>query len=206
MQLSELHHKTHAHEAGWHIVVAILIAVGLELILSNELTFGTKYAVAGLEVVLVLLLSVFKLHAALKRLFAILLLGLISFANVVSLGMVIVALFAHVGVDGHELLISSIAIYITNIIVFGLWYWELDNTRLATPDFLFPQQTSPQIQPGWKPSFFDYLFVSVTNATAFSPTDTMPLTHRTKLLMAIQAIISLITIALVAARAVNILS
>jgi uncharacterized membrane protein len=205
MQLSDLRRKINRTEAGWHVIVALLVAIGLELILSNALTFGAKYAVAGLEVLLILLLTVFPLHAAIKRVSAILLLGLISFANLVSLGMVISALFGGLHVDGHELLISSMAIYLTNIIVFGLWYWELDNTRQAIPDFLFPQQANPKGEKNWKPTFFEYLYVSLTNATAFSPTDAMPLTHRAKLLMAIQAVVSLVTVALVVARAVNIL-
>jgi uncharacterized membrane protein len=206
MQLSDLRKKINRTEAGWHIIVALCVAIGLELALSNALTFGAKYTVAGLEVFLILLLTIFPLHAALKRLFAILLLGLISLANLVSLGMVIAALFGGLTVNGHELLISSMAIYLTNIIVFGLWYWELDNTRQAVPDFLFPQQSTPKGERDWKPMFFEYLYISLTNATAFSPTDAMPLTHRAKLLMAIQAVVSLVTVALVVARAVNILS
>ncbi len=206
MQLSNLHKKINRTEAGWHVVVALFVAIGLELALSNALTLGAKYAVAGLEVVLILLLVVFPLRATLKRILAILLLGLISFANLVSLGMVISALFGGIQVNGHELLISSMAIYLTNIIVFGLWYWELDNTRQAVPDFQFPQQSNSQGGRDWKPNFFDYLYISLTNATAFSPTDAMPLTHRAKLLMSAQAVTSLVTVALVVARAVNILS
>jgi hypothetical protein len=206
MQLSDLRKKINHTEAGWHIIIALFIAIGLELALSNSLTFGAKYVVAGLEVVLILLLTVFPLHATLKRLFAILLLGLISIANLTSLGMVIAALFGGLDVNGHELLISSMGIYLTNIIVFGLWYWELDNTRTSVPDFLFPQQSNLQLMHNWKPMFFEYLYISITNATAFSPTDAMPLTHRAKLLMSIQAVVSLVTVALVVARAVNILN
>jgi len=206
MQLSKIGKNINRYEAGWHVVVALLVAIGLELVLSNTLTFGAKYAVAGLEVVLILLLVVFPLRAGLKRVFAILLLGLISFVNLVSLGLVIAALLGGLHIDGHQLLISSLAIYLTNIIVFGLWYWELDNTRQAIPDFLFPQQATTQGEISWKPNFFDYLYISLTNATSFSPTDAMPLTHRAKLLMAIQAVVSLVTVALVVARAVNILS
>lgn len=206
MQLSDLRKKINRKEAGWHVVVALLVAIGFELVLSNTLTVGTKYVVAGLETALVLLLVAFPLHATLKRLFAILLLSLISVANLISLGMVISALLGEVNINGHELIISSLAIYLTNIIVFGLWYWELDNTRQAVPDFLFPQQTGIKKVKGWKPTFFEYLYISLTNATAFSPTDTMPLTHRAKALMAVQAIVSLVTIALVVSRAVNILN
>jgi hypothetical protein len=109
-----------------------------------------------------------------------------------------------------------VAIFLTNIIVFGLWYWELDSngiqgqsTKVRPVDFLFPQMTPGEhvVERGlWVPTFFDYLYISITNATAFSPTDSQPLSHRAKLLMASQSLISLITVALVAARAVSILS
>ena len=145
-----------------------------------------------------------------------LLIAFISLANIVSLILVIHALFTDSHVTGRELIASGMAIYLTNIIVFGLWYWELDSngiqgqsTKIRPVDFLFPQMTPGEhvIEPGlWSPSFFDYLYVSTTNATAFSPTDTLPLTHRAKLLMSSQSIISLVTVALVAARAVSILS
>jgi hypothetical protein len=207
MQLSQIHYKDiNGKEARWHIILAIFVAIGLGLILSNQLTFDMKYAIAALELLLIILLIVVPFRPVAKRLFAILLLALISIVNLISLGLVINALFGGITVDGHELLISSVAIYLTNIIVFGLWYWELDNTRQSVPDFLFAQQTNTKVDPGWKPTFFDYLYISVTNATAFSPTDTLPLTHRAKLLMGIQSVISLVTVALVVARAVNILS
>jgi len=207
MQLTRIHRKdTEGKEAKWHIILALLIVTALGLVLSNELTFNTKYIVAGLEILLILILVVVPLHRAFKRLVAIFLLGLISAANILSLGLVMSALFGGITIDGHELLISSVAIYLTNIIVFGLWYWELDNTKQLIPDFLFAQMTNEKLDPGWKPTFFDYLYISVTNATAFSPTDTLPLTHRGKLLMGIQSVVSLVTVALVVARAVNILS
>lgn len=207
MQLSQIHYKDiNGKESRWHIIVAIFIAIGLGLILSNQLTFNVKYTIAGLEALLIVLLIFVPFSAVAKRFFAIVLLAIISIVNLISLSLVIAALFGGLKIDGHELLISSVAIYLTNIIVFGLWYWELDNTRQAIPDFLFPQQTNIKVDPNWKPTFFDYLYVSVTNATAFSPTDTLPLTHRGKLLMGAQSIVSLVTVALVVARAVNILS
>ena len=100
-----------------------------------------------------------------------------------------------------------------NVIVFGLWFWELDRGGVTArlqpvhrrPDFLFPQMTVPGSSPGWTPGFLDYLYTSFTNATAFSPTDTMPLTPRVKLLMMVQSLASLLTVALVISRAVNIL-
>lgn len=99
------------------------------------------------------------------------------------------------------------------MIAFGVWYWELDrggphdrSTAAGQPDLLFPQMTAGHlVAPTWKPGFFDYLYVSLTNATAFSPTDTMPLSQRAKGLMAVQALVALSTTALVVARAVNLL-
>jgi hypothetical protein len=112
------------------------------------------------------------------------------------------------------LLGSGAAIFVTNIIAFGLWYWELDRGgpfarregRQPYPDFLFPQMSDPNnAQPGWRPTFVDYLYVSFTNVVAFSPTDTMPLARWAKAMMTVQALVSTTTIALVIARAVNVL-
>jgi hypothetical protein len=112
------------------------------------------------------------------------------------------------------LLASGFAIWATNVIAFGLWYWELDRggpmsraaAKRAHPDFLFPQMQVPEMaDPDWEPLFIDYLYVSYTNATAFSPTDTMPLSRWSKVLMMFQSGVALITAALVVARAVNIL-
>ncbi len=118
------------------------------------------------------------------------------------------------GNDAGPLLASAASIYLTNIIAFGIWYWELDRdgplARAAAlsphPDFLFPQMTQEHlVSEHWEPHFGDYLYVSFTNATAFSPTDTMPLTRGVKFLMALQSAIALSTTALVIARAINIL-
>jgi uncharacterized membrane protein len=116
-------------------------------------------------------------------------------------------------VDGKHLIFSAFAIFVTNIIIFSIWYWEIDSPGLtgvhkhdAAPKFQFPQMeiNLPETK-NWEPTFFDYLYVSLTNSTAFSPTDAMPLTHSVKALMSIQALISLLTVVLVTARAVNIL-
>jgi hypothetical protein len=121
--------------------------------------------------------------------------------------------------DAAVLLGGGAAVFVTNIIVFGIWYWELDlggpyaragvkdrDPRRRYPDFMFPQQDDPQLAPkDWEPRFVDYLYVSVTNVMAFSPTDTMPLTHRAKAMMTLQALVAVSTIALVFARAVNVL-
>ena len=219
MKLAHVHHRIKA-EPVWHVQLAVMVAIALQVVLNNKLTFGPKYLIAGFEVILLVALIIIPRDGRaawhIKRSAALLLIAFISFANVVSLTLVIKALFNSIHVTGRELIASSMAIYLTNIIVFGLWYWELDSngiqgqsTKVRPVDFLFPQMTPGEhvIEPGlWSPSFFDYLYVSVTNATAFSPTDTQPLTHRAKALMASQSLISLLTIALVAARAVSILS
>lgn len=208
-------------EPLWHVELAVLCAVGLQLLLSNQLTVGPKYIIAGLELLLVVCLRLTeettpRPHRG-RRLISLILTGLITFANITSLVLVCRYLInGDHNITGIRLLVSALAIYLTNIIIFGLWYWQMDGggagnrgTHQPPVDFLFPQMSTSESvteQPNWHPSFFDYMYVSVTNATAFSPTDAMPLTHRAKLLMTVQGLASLITVALVAARAINILA
>jgi uncharacterized membrane protein len=136
-----------------------------------------------------------------------LIIAIVSLANAGELTLLVNALLHNSTIAGKSLLSGALAIFLTNIIVFGLWYWELDSPGLSgrrkrsADDFKFPQSPSQH----WNPLFFDYLYLSITNSTAFSPTDTMPLTHAAKLLMSAQALIALITVVLVTARAVNIL-
>ena len=113
-----------------------------------------------------------------------------------------------------RLLVNGGSVYVTNIIAFGLWYWELDRGGPAArahglrehPDFLFPQMASPELAPhNWEPFFLDYLYVSFTNATAFSPTDVLPLARWAKVAMALQSAVALVVVAMVIARAINIL-
>jgi hypothetical protein len=108
-------------------------------------------------------------------------------------------------------------VFVTNITVFGIWYWQIDQggpfaragvTKRTPPDFLFPQMSglaSNLAPPDWEPRFMDYLYLSLTNVFAFSPTDTMPLTRRVKAMMAVQALVAVTTLALVFARAVSVL-
>jgi len=146
---------------------------------------------------------------------AIVLIVLINVSNVVSLVELVDKLLFGTKAGGRALIIASVPIWLTNVIVFGLWYWELDRGGPACrlqpdhprPDFLFPQMTAPgATSEPWSPTFLDYLYTSFTNATAFSPTDTMPLTPWAKLLMMVQSLASLLLVALVISRAVNILS
>ena len=115
---------------------------------------------------------------------------------------------------GAPLFSTSVGIWIANIIVFALWYWFLDrggpyarrSNEAPTGDLMFPQDSSPEAFPNWQPHFIDYLFVAFNTSTAFSPTETFPISARAKVLMLAQASVSLTTIVVIAARAVNILS
>jgi uncharacterized membrane protein len=140
----------------------------------------------------------------------------VSVANGRALLLVVRALLAGRPHDGRALLLDALNIWVTNVIVFSLWYWQLDrggpsidrSDHGGPSEFIFPQMTLPPGTAGadTKPGYVDYLFLSFNTSTAFSPTDTMPLTRRMKLLMMLEAYVSLLTLALVAARAVNILA
>jgi uncharacterized membrane protein len=157
------------------------------------------------------------LHLTRRRL-ALVSIGFVSLANSVS-----IILLVHLLVNGEltnkttaaaELLRAAVHMWVVNVLLFGLWYWLLDgggpaNRQTCAPhqrDFLFPQSTEPALaESGWHPEFLDYLYVSFTNAAAFSPTDTMPLSRWAKMLMLVQSAISLALAVMVVARAVNIL-
>src|SRR5205807_7140247 len=141
---------------------------------------------------------------------ALVLLVLVSVGNGVALVALIGSLLEGHESNGGELLAKGLTIWATNLVSFGLWYWTFDRggpvRRLEPdappPDFLFPQMTSPELtQPDWRPQLLDYLYVALTNSTAFSPTDVLPLTHKAKLMMGLQSSASAITLLLVAARA-----
>jgi uncharacterized membrane protein len=118
-------------------------------------------------------------------------------------------------ISGLELLTSSIAVWVTNVLMFSMLYWQIDrggpearvNDASTRPDWLFPQEGAPaeDVPHGWHPTFIDYLYLGYSTATAFSTTDAMPLTARAKLLMMLESTISLMTIVIVASRAINIL-
>ena len=147
------------------------------------------------------------------------LLGLLVLGNVIALCILVTGLVTTSTKDlgGVELLLTAAVIWTTNVIVFGIWFWEVDlggpveramrgHTRKG-PDFEFPQDDNPSVErPGWYPNLWDYLYVSVTNSIAFSPTDAMPLTRHAKVLMGLESAISVVTVLLVAARAVNVLA
>lgn len=201
-------------------LLAAIAAAALQVALPDRLVvgLGPRWLLPGLEGVLaaVLLVAVpgrITRESGRLRALSLLLIAVINIGNAVSLGELVKALLYGGAGGGRALVIASVPIWLTNVIVFGLWYWELDRGGPAArlqpehrrPDFLFPQMTAPASAPGWTPAFLDYLYTSFTNATAFSPTDTMPLTAAAKALMMLQSLASLLTVALVVSRAVNIL-
>jgi hypothetical protein len=207
-------------ESRWPPSLAVLAALALYITLPPHLTLGPAWLMPALVVVLLIPLvflgPVRTGEGPARRMVGILLIAIVNAANIASLALLVHSLLTPGNKEnGWALLVSASAIWFTNILVFGLWYWELDRggpqQRLRASrrdaDFMFPQMIAPTCAPmGWLPSFADYLYVAFTNATAFSPTDTMPLSTMAKTLMTIEALISLLTVLLVAARAVNILS
>jgi uncharacterized membrane protein len=202
------------------VTIAIVAAIGLILALPDRVTNHPRWALPTAAALLLIGVFVaksarFERRARVLRIASLSLIGVMSLANAASAGRLIVDLVRGEGIkDPAQLLLTGAAIWFTNVIVFGLWYWEFDRggplDRAAGtqpyPDLLFPQMTSPELSPPeWEPGFVDYLYVSYTNATAFSPTDVMPMTRWAKLTMLTQSAISVITVVLVIARAVNIL-
>ena len=199
------------------LFVAILLQIGV-WILKPGLTFGPQQLIIPIEIALavIIALSAPRRHhgnGTLHRPVAFLLMGLISVANIGSFVLVMQSLIsAGAHLSGKELLISALAILLTNVIVFGLWYWEIDSPGLSghkwskhDQDFQFTQQDHEKVFPGWQPEFMDYLYLSLTNAVNFAPADGRPLTHQVKALMGVQALVSVFTLALILARSVSIL-
>jgi len=202
------------------VTIAILVAIGLMIALPARVANHPRWVLPIAAALLLLGVFVAKSsrmdrRGRVLRIVSLSLIAVMSLANATSAGRLIVDLVRGRGIrDPTQLLLTGAAIWFTNVIVFGLWYWEFDRggpvERAAGtqpyPDFLFPQMTSPELAPpDWEPGFVDYLYVSFTNATAFSPTDTMPMTRWAKLTMLTQSAISVVTVVLVIARAVNIL-
>ena len=139
--------------------------------------------------------------------------AIISAASAVSIVVLVHLLVGGAKAQAPLLLRAAIHMWCTNVLLFALWFWQLDaggpSKRLREQgqarDFLFPQQAMPELAHAWQPTFIDYLYLSFTNATAFSPTDAMPLSRWAKVLMLIEAAASLLLALMVAARAVNIL-
>jgi hypothetical protein len=215
-------------EPRWLPALAVLTAAGLYVTMPSRFIGGSSTYLTvvriGIPILAVALMAPLALTAPSTRLVysvkrrtaAIAILAVISAANAVSIIILVhIILVGTTHIDGRQLVRAAIHIWCVSVLIFALWYWQLDRggpmarrdkENGALPDFLFPQFTAPEFAPpNWQPNFIDYLYLSFTNSTAFSPTDTMPLTRWAKILMILQSASSLLLLVMVAARAVNIL-
>ncbi|OBF27062.1 hypothetical protein A5724_03135 [Mycobacterium sp. ACS1612] len=209
-------------ESRLPVLAALIAAITLQMVISKSYVLVPRWPLVIAEVLLLVVLVALNplrltRSTLLGKYATWVLLGAITLDNTLS-AIVLDAriITGAVSNDAALLLGSGSAIFVTNIIVFGIWYWELDRggpfaRRAGTrpyPDFMFPQMdpdTAKLARPGWRPTFIDYLYVSFTNVVAFSPTDTMPLSRWAKMMMTVQAMVALTTAGLVIARAVNVL-
>ncbi|MGB6943150.1 MAG: hypothetical protein WBE37_12185, partial [Bryobacteraceae bacterium] len=203
-------------EPRWPAVLALLAAGGLHFIIPAPLRFGQEWLL--LAVVTVLLIPTVVAHRIgkklLNRALSHTVLSIVTASMVWSLALLIRRLPLHLD-PPQALLRAAAALWVVNILVFASWYWRLDaggpNQRDLRDSheegaFLFPQMITPwDSDKNWRPGFVDYLFLAFNTSTAFSPTDVPVLSRWAKLMMMVQALISLATVALLAARAVNIL-
>jgi hypothetical protein len=223
--------KEHAGEPRLPAACAVLVAIALYALLPEPLLIGPRLVVPALELVLFIPLMAanprrMNRQNRLLRNLSIALVLLIALANGSSLVLLVLALVSGQTHAGNALLLGAAQVWLTNVLVFALAYWELDRggpvartqtsrPGLAAADFRFPQDEDHDAidevakrsaaKSGWAPGFIDYLYVSVTNSSAFSPTDTMPLSPRAKMLMAVESVSALLLSILVISRGISLL-
>ncbi len=203
-------------EPRWPAILALLAAGGLHFVIPPTLRFGQEWLL--LAIVTALLIPTVVAHKTgkmvLNKVLSHLAAGAVTASMVWSLALLILRLPRHLD-PPQELLRAAVALWVANVLVFASWYWRLDaggpnvrDQRDAHDEgaFLFPQMITPwESDKNWHPGFVDYLFLAFNTSTAFSPTDAPVLSRWAKLMMMMQALISLATVVLLAARAVNIL-
>lgn len=205
-------------ERRWGVTVFVALTIIAQLVLPSEYGIHPRWLGPAVEAAVLVVLVIahpsrMSQRSMVLRIASHGMIGLVAATNTFALVSLI-----HDVVTGHDvtpgtLLIGGSIIWLTNVVVFALLYWEYDrggpasrgNALRTQPDLLFPQMTDERLAADWEPQFLDYLFVSYTNSSAFSPTDTMPLSRFMKALFTVQSLISLLTVAMVLARAVNIL-
>jgi uncharacterized membrane protein len=205
-------------EQRWPGAVAILCMIVLQLFLPERLSLGNRWLLPAIELLMIGLLAAahpgeMERRSVLLRRVGLSLIAVASLGNAWAAGRLVfdIATGADVG-SAADLLMAGGDVWLINVLTFAVWYWELDRggpfeRALGTqehPDFLFPQMTTPDMAPKeWEPRFLDYLYLAFTNSSAFSPTDTLPMSRGAKVGMLLQSAISLVTAALVVAKAVN---
>jgi len=208
-----------APDARWPAELAVVAAILLYVVLPNRLIVGPRWLLPALEALLIVPLAIRRRVGAgrtdpLWRALSVAVIALVNLANVISVGLLVHRVLYNEPTKSTQLMYSGIAIWVTNVIVFGLWYWELDRggptarsvRSERAPDFLFPEMIYQHLGPhNWQPGFFDYLYIGFTNATAFSPTVATPISVTAKWLMMLEASISLVTVLVIVSRAVGII-
>ena len=207
-------------EPRWASAAAVVAVAVLQLLLPRRLSLHPRYLIPSIELALLAVLIAFnpgriERGDRILRRVSLILTAILFAANSGSGAALVLDLLQGRSSDHPSVLLGTGgAIYVTNLVVFALWYWELDRGGpvarsqglRAFPDFLFPQmQATDLVDPDWEPTFADYLYLSFTNVTAFSPTDTLPLSRWAKLLMMLEAVMAVLLVVLVIARAVNVL-
>jgi len=208
------------HDPIWQLQLGVIAIMVLQFFTDSSFLPYDKFVIIGFEAVLLLALGVvtsdgYHKVSRPRRLVALFLITTVAAINVFSLVFLVRdLLFTHlVSLSGPALLLNGLTIYVTNIFILALLYWEMDgggpDRRVAKEqqrDFMFPQMIHRSAEgEKWLPGFIDYLYLSTTNVTNFASADTVPISHRAKIAMMLQALVSVMTVILVAARAISIL-
>jgi len=208
-------------EPRWPVVLAIVAAILMVVLLPERVVLFPAWFPYAIGIALILPMVAVGLSAEkapwlrVERTIMLLFIVAMAVGTLANLASLIGAMVRRSGeVSGLQLLASSIVVWVSNVLIFSLLYWRIDrggpearvNNAGTRPDWLFPQAGAPEdAPPDWRPTFVDYLFLGFSTATAFSPTDALPLTSRAKMLMMLESTMSLGTIVVVASRAINIL-
>jgi hypothetical protein len=212
-EIESFDHK--AHKVSRYMFLGTVMIIGMLLsILPESLSIGPSWIILVLAVILCipLFIAVLRGHHQITRYIALSILGVITIGLVSSVIFLVLHLYSHT-IEASTLFRNATILWLTNVSVFSLWYWEVDQdgpvfrqmNQNQSKDFLFPQMISEiKIWADWKPKLMDYFFLAFNTSTAFSPTDTMVMSRRAKFLMMVQGSISLVIIAILAARAINI--
>jgi hypothetical protein len=208
-------------EARWPVALALIVLLGLLELLPSRVRVFPKWFPYLLVFALIVPMAAVGISTAkaqwlrIENIAVHLFVAIAGLLNLSALKFLLSEMLHHSKeITGLHLLSSSIALWATNVLIFSLAYWRMDRggpesraNRMSTKfDWLFPQEGAPEhVPPDWHPAFVDYLFLAFCTATAFSPTDVLPLTSRAKMLMMFESTVSLVTIVTVAARAINIL-
>jgi len=208
-------------ELRWPVALTTALGIGLQVAVPDKLVLVSPAwifpAAQGALLIVLIMANPQRIdrESTILRSLSLVLAAMLSLANGYSVAALAVGITrGTMGRTAGQLLITGGVIWLTNVIAFALWYWEFDRGGPVAralnlkryPDFQYPQMVSPEMAPpDWEPAFFDYFYLAFTNATAFSPTDVMPLSRWAKAAMTVQTIISIVTVALVVSRAVNIL-